>query len=76
MRKFNHRKLVLMLADVFIIVVSGIVLNYLLSVTNVISAERDRGLIYYLVINLITGLIYVGIHTIKKRDTKGYGSYI
>ncbi len=54
MRKFNHRKLVLMLADVFIIVVSGIILNYLLSVTNVISAERDRGLLYYLVINLLS----------------------
>lgn len=37
MRKFNYRKIVLALADIFIIVVSGIVLNYILSLIGVIG---------------------------------------
>ncbi len=53
MKRFNVRKMILMLADVFIIVVSGIVLNYVLSLTGVISAEASRGLLNYIVINLI-----------------------
>lgn len=78
MRKFNVRKVVLMLADIFIIVVSGIVLNYLLSVTNVISPEQNRGLMYYLVINLISCammMFALGSYTRMWRyfDIKDYG---
>lgn len=54
MKKFNLRKLVLTLADIIIITISGIVLNYVLSLTGVIGAEASRGLLYYIVINLIT----------------------
>lgn len=54
MKKFNLRKLVLTLADIIIITISGIVLNYMLSLTGVIGAEASRGLLYYIVINLIT----------------------
>ena len=54
MAKFNIRKFILMLADVFIIVISGIVLNYALSLTDVIGHEASRGLLYYIVIVLIT----------------------
>ena len=43
MKKINIRKLVLALADILIIVVSGIVLNYVLSLTGVIGAEASRG---------------------------------
>lgn len=57
MKKINIRKLVLALADILIIVVSGIVLNYVLSLTGVIGAEASRGLLYYIIINLITCIL-------------------
>lgn len=57
MRKINIRKLVLALADILIIVVSGIVLNYVLSLTGIIGAEASRGLLYYIIINLITCIL-------------------
>ena len=57
MKKINIRKLVLALADILIIVVSGIVLNYVLSLTGVIGAEASRGLLYYTIINLITCIL-------------------
>lgn len=53
MRKVNFRKLVLAFADIFIIVVSGIISNYILSLFNFSGAEADRGLLYSIVINLI-----------------------
>ena len=54
MQKFNVRKIILMIADIVIIVMSGITLNYALQVTGVISAEAASGLLYYIVINLIS----------------------
>ena len=54
MRNLNYRKFVLLIADVFIIIVSGIVLNYALSLTKVISAEASGMLFYYLLINILT----------------------
>ncbi len=65
MKKFNIRKMILLLADVFIILVSGITLNYILSLSQVIlpegnrgvfyySPEASRGLLYYLVIYVLT----------------------
>lgn len=46
MKKFNYRKLVLMFADIFIITVSGITLNYVLSLTKVIPLSKSGGLYY------------------------------
>ena len=54
MSKINLRKIVLMLADIFIIVVSGLVLNYVLALTKVIGPESNGMLLYYLVINLLS----------------------
>ncbi len=54
MGKFNLRKIVLMLADIFIIVVSGLTLNYVLALTKVIGPESNGMLLYYLVINLLS----------------------
>ena len=54
MKNFNYRKLVLMLADIFIIVVSAILLNFILSVTKVIGPESNRYLLSYIVIYLVT----------------------
>lgn len=54
MQKFNVRKIVLMLADIVVIVMSGIVLNYTLEVTGVIGAEAARGLLYFIVFNLVS----------------------
>ena len=65
MSKFNYRKMVLLLADVFIIAVSGIVLNYALELFNTINfgelkpyfyygAEASRGLLFYILITEIT----------------------
>ena len=65
MRKFNYRKMVLLLADVFIIAISGIVLNFALELFNTINfgelkvyfyygAEASRGLLFYILITEIT----------------------
>lgn len=57
MRKFNYRKVILALADVFIIVVSGIVLNYGLSLIFPQISEASRGLLYTIVVNLALCII-------------------
>ena len=49
MSKFNFRKFVLMLADIFIITVSGITLNYVLSLLPSYPPEASRGLLYFIV---------------------------
>ncbi len=65
MRKFNYRKMILMFADVFIIAVSGILLNYTLELFNTINfgelkpyiyygAEASRGLLFYIIVTEIT----------------------
>ena len=54
MKKINYRKIILLLADIFIISVSGILLNYVLELTHIIGPEGSRGLLYYIVINVIT----------------------
>ncbi len=54
MKKINLRKIVLMLADIFIIITSGLSLNYALAVTKVIGAESNGILFYYMVINLLS----------------------
>lgn len=56
MKRFNYRKLVLLLADIFIIAVSGIILNYVLELTHVIGTESSKRLLYYIVINIITSV--------------------
>ena len=53
MKSFNYRKLVLAIADVFIIVVSGILTNYILSLLNYKGIEASRSLLYNIVITLI-----------------------
>lgn len=53
MKKINVRKLVLALADIVIIVVSGIISNFILSLFNFIGAEASRGLLYYIIIDLV-----------------------
>ncbi len=54
MKKFNYRKLVLILADIFIITVSAILLNYVLALTHIIGPEASKGLLYYIIIDVIT----------------------
>ena len=54
MSKFNFRKFVLMLADIFIITVSGITLNYVLSLLPSYPPEASRGLLYFIVLDIIT----------------------
>ncbi|MCH5296842.1 MAG: polysaccharide biosynthesis protein [Ruminococcus sp.] len=53
MQKFNYRKLVLAIADVFIIIISGIVSNYILSVISHSLVFGNKVLLYAVVINLI-----------------------
>lgn len=53
MKRINFRKLVLVLADVFIIVISGIIANFTLSLVGSIGVETSRSLLYYIVIDLI-----------------------
>lgn len=57
MTKINYRKIVLALADVFIIVISGIVTNYILSLFNFIGADTSKLLLYWIIINLGTNFI-------------------
>ncbi len=54
MKKVNSRKLILMIADIIIIMVSGIVINFALSVTKIIGPEMNSMLIYNIVIDVIT----------------------
>lgn len=52
MKRFNYRKAVLALADIAIIVFSGLTANFILSLIGTIGAEASRGLLYYIVIDL------------------------
>lgn len=79
MRKLNLRKFVLMLADIFIIVMSGIVLNYVLALTKVIGPEANGTLFYNIVINLLccsVMLFAFGAYSRMWRyfDIKDYGA--
>ncbi len=47
MMKLNYRKVILLVADVFIITISGIVLNYILSILSTISADSNGAMFYY-----------------------------
>lgn len=60
MRKINFRKLVLAIADVFIIVISGIVVNYLLSLFFG-DALASRALLYNIVIDLLVCVLFMYI---------------
>lgn len=53
MKRINFRKLVLALADVFIIVISGLIVNFILSFFDFIGAEASRGLLYYIIVDLL-----------------------
>ena len=53
MKKINLRKMLLALADVFIIVVSGILANYILSLVGYIGTAASKGLLSYIVIDLV-----------------------
>ena len=65
MKKINYRKLILLFADIFIIAVSGIILNYVLELISTskigkalkwlyYGPEASRGLLYYLIICIIS----------------------
>lgn len=53
MKKINLRKVLLALADVFIIVVSGILANYILLLVGYIGTSASKGLLSYIVIDLV-----------------------
>ena len=55
--KFNYRKLVLLLADIFIISVSGVILNYILSLVGWIGPESSKGLLYFIIVNNLTCIL-------------------
>lgn len=61
MRKVNFRKIVLALADVLIIVVSGIVVNYIMSLLFPNNTESSKQLLYSIVIDLITCMFFMFI---------------
>ena len=53
-RKFNYRKVVLLFADIFIIIVSGLLLNYVLSLVGWIAPETSRTLLLFMSVNILT----------------------
>ena len=59
MKKFNYRKLVLAVADIFIIIVSGIITNYILSLLFPTASLASRGLLYAIVIDLIMCMFFL-----------------
>lgn len=59
MKKFNYRKMVLAVADVFIIIVSGIITNYILSLLFPSASLANKGLLYAIVIDLIMCLFFL-----------------
>jgi FlaA1/EpsC-like NDP-sugar epimerase len=52
MKKINFRKIILAAADVFIIIVSGLIVNYILSLFLPAFAQASRGLLYAIFIDL------------------------
>ena len=54
MFRLNSRKLVLLLADVVIITVSGIVLNYFFALTEWFHVEASGNLFYFILIDILT----------------------
>ncbi|MCD8026990.1 MAG: polysaccharide biosynthesis protein [Clostridiales bacterium] len=70
MKKLNFRKLVLALADIFIISVSSIISNFILSLFSLPGAEASIGLSYFILINLfccIVMLTIFGSYTVMWR---------
>lgn len=66
MKKVNYRKLVLAVADIFIIIVSGIVTNYIFSLIFPVATVASRGLLYSIVFDLIMCIFFmfaVGAYT-------------
>lgn len=59
MRKINYRKIILALADIFIIIVSGIVLNYILSLVFPELSEGSKGLLYTIIVNLALCILFL-----------------
>ncbi len=59
MRKLNYRKVVLALADVFIIVVSGIVLDFGMSFAFPEFTEANRGLLYTIIVSLVFCMLFM-----------------
>ena len=57
MKKFNIRKFVLLLADVFIITISGVMLNYFFALTKRTEwfhVEASGNLFYFILIDILT----------------------
>ena len=54
MKKLNLRKFILLLADIFIIAVSGIVLNYGFALTKWFGVEATGNVFFYVVISILT----------------------
>ena len=54
MKKINLRKMLLALADVFIIVVSGILANYILLLVGYIGAASSKGLVELLLLLILS----------------------
>lgn len=57
MKKINYRKIVLVFADIFIIIISGIVSNYILSLAGIIGADTSKQLLYYIIVDLAMCMI-------------------
>ena len=54
MKSLNLRKFVLLLADIFIITVSGIVVNYIFALTKWFGVEATGNVFFYIVISILT----------------------
>ena len=75
MKRINARKLILLFADVFMITVTGITLNFVLSLVDSMEffyypPEASKGLLAYLVIVVLTcelGLFLFGSYTVQWR---------
>ena len=75
MKRINARKLILLFADVFMITVTGITLNFVLSLVDSVEffyypPEASKGLLAYLVIVVLTcelGLFLFGSYTVQWR---------
>lgn len=66
-KKLNYRKIVLALADVFIIVVSGIIVNFGMSIVFPEFTETNRGLIYTIIVSLVFCVLFMYASGAYKR---------
>src|SRR5574344_1468337 len=74
-KKFNMRKLVLMLADIFVIVVSGFITNYVCSMAIPSAVNANFGLLYHIIINTVLCVLFLSLFGAFSRQWRFFNIF-